>query len=170
MSTTKLIHDGRAVENSWTETAEDQALPTHGRLVVSLERWRRERATLTEASFVVGVRLANTLDLTKVWPEIADRPLLVLEFPKSGDGRAYSQARLLRERYGYTGELRASGDVLRDQLQFMQRCGFNAYELRADQDLAECLAAFSDFPMAYQRATDAIPNVWEQRRRRKHAA
>ncbi|MGB5063692.1 MAG: DUF934 domain-containing protein, partial [Candidatus Competibacter sp.] len=74
--------------------------------------------------------------------------------PKFSDGRAYSQARLLRERHGYRGEIRAVGDVLRDQLFFMARCGFDAFEPRADRSLEDALAAFGDFSASYQPAAD----------------
>ena len=73
-----------------------------------------------------------------------------MNFPKFGDGRGYSIARLLRERYGYTGELRAIGDVLRDHLQFMEQCGFDAFALREDQNIDEALRAFDDFSDGYQ--------------------
>jgi uncharacterized protein (DUF934 family) len=77
-----------------------------------------------------------------------------VSFPKFTDGRGFSTARLLRERYRYRGELRAVGDVLRDQLLFLARCGFDAFALRADQDPDAALAAFEDFTEAYQGGTD----------------
>ena len=89
----------------------------------------------------------QTLDLTGV-------QRIDLAFPKFADGRAHSQARLLRERYGYRGELRAVGDVLRDQLFFMARNGFDAFELRADRCLEDALEAFGDFSDSYQPAAD----------------
>lgn len=76
--------------------------------------------------------------------------LIALNFPTFADGRAYSSARELRERYGYKGELRAIGDVLRDQIFYMSRCGFNAFSLRHDQDIDACINAFGDFKTGYQ--------------------
>ena len=73
-----------------------------------------------------------------------------VSFPKFGDGRGFSTARLLRTRYGYKGELRAIGDVLRDHLHFMEECGFDAFALREDQDIEEALLAFDDFSDGYQ--------------------
>jgi len=93
------------------------------------------------------------------------QPLIALEIPKMADGRAYSQARVLRERYAYRGEIRAQGDVLHDLLFNMARCGINAFELRADQDAQDCLRAFADFDLAYQQAADGVETVLQQRRR-----
>ena len=81
-------------------------------------------------------------------PWLADIPLIAIRFPVFTDGRGYSLARLLRTRHGYTGELRAVGDVLRDQLYFLQGCGFDAFQLRADQCPEEALAAFQDYSWA----------------------
>lgn len=74
-------------------------------------------------------------------------------FPKFGDGRGFSIARLLRERYGYQGELRAVGHVVRDHLHYMEGCGFDAYELKEGEDPAEALAGFDDFSESYQAST-----------------
>ena len=90
--------------------------------------------------------------------------VVAVNFPKFGDGRGYSLARLLRERYGYRGELRAVGQVARDNLYFMAQCGFDAFELRAGEDPQEALAAFNDFSEAYQ-ASVARPLPLFRRRR-----
>ena len=90
--------------------------------------------------------------------------LVAVNFPKFGDGRGYSIARLLRERYGYRGELRAIGAVARDHLYYMAQCGFDAFELRTGEDPQEALAAFNDFSDGYQ-ATVARPQPLFRRRR-----
>ena len=82
--------------------------------------------------------------------ELNNIDLIAIDFPKFGDGRGYSIARLLCERYNYKQEIRAVGDVLRDQLRFMERCGFNAYALRADRNMEEALASFDSIPVDYQ--------------------
>ncbi len=89
--------------------------------------------------------------------------VIAVNFPKFGDGRGYSIARLLRERYGYKGELRAVGEVARDHLQAMSRCGFDAFQLREGEDVQEALAAFDDFSDSYQ-ATAAQPQPLFRRR------
>lgn len=109
---------------------------------------------LLERGEPVGVRLPNTTDVADLAEDLPLLAVVALEFPKFADGRAYSQARLLRERHGYRGEIRAVGDVLRDQLLFMARCGFDAFELRPDRSLEDALAAFGEFTESYQPAVD----------------
>ena len=85
--------------------------------------------------------------------------LIVVEFPKIGEGRGYTQARMLRQRYRYTGELRARGALKRDQLFFLARCGFDSFDLDPAEDLHAALAAFNDFSVAYQDGSDAVVQV-----------
>ena len=133
--TTTLIRDRRVVTDDAVLLADDAALPAAGRAVVTLARWQAERGTLASHAPKVGVLLPNTVDLAEVWAQIADRDLICLSFPAFGDGRAYSQARLLRERYRYGGEIRATGAaVVADQAAELLRCGFDAFALRADQN------------------------------------
>ena len=89
--------------------------------------------------------------------------IFVLEFPKYTDGRAYSAARLLRDRYGFQGQVRASGDVLIDQYGMMQRCGFNAYEIRDDADVPSWQAAEKHISSHYQPAADGVSAIWAKR-------
>ena len=148
-----VIKGRRIVEDRWQSIADDAELPA-GAVIVALARWRRERAALLARDEPVGVRLPNTADVTELAEDLPKLAVVALEFPKFSDGRAYSQARLLRERFGYRGEIRAVGDVLRDQLFFMARSGFDAFELREDRSLEEALAAFGDFSESYQPAAD----------------
>lgn len=157
-----LIIDRAIVVNDWLTLADDAPAPAVGKVIVSLTRWQNERGALN--SLTVGVRIPNTADIAQVWPEISDRPLIALEFPAFPDGRAYSQARLLRDAQDYQGEIRATGAaVVRDQLLGMARCGINALELRADQNAQECLKAFADFSLGYQPATDGQPLIFRRR-------
>lgn len=148
----QIIKNRQIVGDPWQAVADEEPLPT-GPVIVSLARWQAERDRLL-AHGPVGVRLKNSEPVAALADAVARLALIVLEFPEFRDGRAYTQARLLRERYGYHGELRAVGDVLRDQLFFMQRCGFDAFALRADCDLQDALAAFSEFTVTYQPAAD----------------
>jgi uncharacterized protein (DUF934 family) len=104
-----------------------------------------------------GVYLAPDQDPAVLKPWLAKLSLIAVQFPKFTDGRGYSIATLLRTRYGYTGELRAVGDVLRDQLFFMRRAGFDSYALREDLNAEKALAAFTDFSVMYQ--TSAAQNA-----------
>ena len=161
---TRIIRDRKIVDDDWTSIADDAALPSSGRVIFSLKRWQEVRDTLNTGDVVAGVRIPNTADVVALWAELEDRPLIAVEVPIFGDGRAYSQARVLRERFGYKGEIRAVGDVLRDQIFFMQRCGINAMAPRADQDLAGCLAAFGEFTTPYQGAADQQISILQRRR------
>ncbi len=130
-----LIVDGKVVQNDVQWIADEAELPGSGRISISLTRWTKEAATLeANTALDVGVRIANTIDLAAAWPQLASRKRIELEFPAFGDGRAYSQARLLRERYGFKGEIRALGAaVVLDQARELVRCGVNAFALRDDQ-------------------------------------
>jgi uncharacterized protein (DUF934 family) len=92
-------------------------------------------------------------------PHLAQLSLIVVEFPKIGEGRGYSQARMLRQRYGYRGELRARGALKRDQLFFLARCGFDSFDLDPAEDLQAALGSFNDFSVAYQDGSDTLVQV-----------
>ena len=110
---------GLIVEDPWLRLADDAAVPAEGMVLVSFARWREARAALLARRGQVGVALANTDSVEALASDVARFDLVVLHFPKFSDGRAYSQARLLRGRFAYQGELRASGGVLQDQIAFM---------------------------------------------------
>jgi uncharacterized protein (DUF934 family) len=150
---TRIIKNRQIVEDHWQTIADDAEMPA-GPVLVSLARWNREQAALLERGEPLGVRLLNTANIADLVADLPHWQVVALEFPKFADGRAYSQARLLRERYGYQGEIRAVGDVLRDQLWFMARSGFDAFEVRADRSLEDALAAFGEFSESYQPAAD----------------
>ena len=149
----RIIKNRQIIEDQWQTIADDAELPP-GPALVSLARWNRERAALLERGEPLGVQLPNTANIADLTADLPHWPVVALEFPKFADGRAYSQARLLRERYGYQGEIRAVGDVLRDQLLFMARSGFDAFAVRADRSLEDALAGFGDFSESYQPAAD----------------
>ena len=148
-----VIKNRHIVADQWQYLADDAEMLT-GPVIISQTRWRQERAALLARNEPVGVCLPNTANVADLADDLSILALVALEFPKFTDGRAYSQARLLRERYGYPGEIRATGDVLRDQLFFMARSGFDAFELRADRSLEDALEAFSEFNESYQPAAD----------------
>ncbi|MES0874536.1 DUF934 domain-containing protein [Sinimarinibacterium thermocellulolyticum] len=162
-----LIRNGRVETDDSVMLGDDEALPASGRAIVSLARWQAERDTLAAAAPKVGVLLPNTADLAEVWPSIADRDLLCLSFPAFGDGRAYSQARSLRERYGYAGELRATGAaVVVDQAAELLRCGFDAFALRADQNAERFIERLHTTKTRHWYQLPAIANpVFALRRR-----
>ena len=161
----RIIRDRAIVEDDWTIAADGAAAATGGRLIVPLARWRGERAGPGSVA-TVGVLLPNTEDVEALYPQIAALPLIALQFPKFADGRALTQATLLRNRLGFARELRAVGDVVRDLMFWLGRCGFNAMVPRPDQDLEACRQALDEIRRAYQSGADGHVPVWVRRRAR----
>ena len=129
------------------------ALPD-GKLIVPLNVWLAQPAVFVARNQPVGVWLDSHQDPAAIAGDIDAFAVIAVNFPKFADGRGYSIATLLRTRYGFKGELRAIGDVLRDQLFYMQRVGFNAFVVRPDKDIHDALKAFDDFSGAYQGSAD----------------
>jgi uncharacterized protein (DUF934 family) len=148
----RIIRNRKIVEDGFIHVPDGTELPASGDLIVSLERYLELRSALQGRK--VGVRLRSDQEAKLVADLLPDLTLIAIEFPGFKDGRGYTTARLLRERYAYKGELRAVGDVLRDQLYFMERCGFDAFELKAGKDIDGALQAFQEFSVTYQGATD----------------
>jgi uncharacterized protein (DUF934 family) len=150
-----LLKDGQAVEDNWTTLDDDTPLAAECDLIVSLEQWQAGRDRLRGRNGRLGLRLASDQPPAAIAEDLEHFALIALEFPRFGDGRAYSYARLLRERYGFTGELRAVGNVLRDQLLFMLRCGFDAFEIADESAVEAWQAAIGEFTVWYQPAGDS---------------
>jgi len=149
----RVIKQRKIVDDGWTLLETDAPVPPSGDVIVSLTQWNAGHAAFSQRSGQVGVRLRS--DELPEQIEALDRvPLIAVEFPKFADGRGYSSARLLRDRFGYKGELRAVGDVLRDQLFYMARVGFDSFALKAGKDIEGALLAFDDFSVSYQPAAD----------------
>ena len=153
-----IIRDCAVVADDWqvvAAIAEGAAahLPD-GKLIVPLNVWLAQTDALTERKQPVGIWLDSNQDATDIGNVVNSFAVIAVNFPKFVDGRGYSIATLLRTRYGYKGELRAIGDVLRDQLFYMQRVGFNAFAVRADKDIHDALKALKDFSVTYQGSVD----------------
>lgn len=155
----QLIKNGAAAIDTWQtleipegEAVETLALPA-GDLIVPLAVWQARKAELAGRERL-GLLLQPADKVEEVADELARFAVIAVNFPKFVDGRGYSTASLLRQRYGYSGELRAVGDVLHDQLFFMRRVGFDAFALKDGKNLDYALAAgFSAFGDAYQGST-----------------
>lgn len=148
----RVIRNRLPVDDAWTviDAAQPGDLPLPGSpVIVPLSRWLAQREQL-RARTDVGVWLQPSDDPDALAADVTALPLIAVEFPKFTDGRGYSTGRLLREKYHFSGELRAIGDVLRDQLYYLEQCGFNAFALRSDRDLTDALQSFNDFPDNYQ--------------------
>jgi uncharacterized protein (DUF934 family) len=150
-----LIKEQRIVADSWRllsrgPKGELPEAPTQGDVIVPLALWLERREVFLAYPGKLGVWLDANEDPESIAADLQRFALVAVNFPKFGDGRGYSIARLLRERYGYKGELRAIGDVLHDHLHFMKQCGFDAFALREDQDAQAALAALDTFSDGYQ--------------------
>ncbi len=154
-----IIKNGQVLQDNWRTVAKDEtALPANpsqeDRFVLPLALWLKERDSVID-----DPRFGLWLDSEECTSSLSDDdlkslPLIAVNFPKFTDGRGYSHARILREHRGFAGELRAIGDVLHDQLFFMQRCGFNAFQVNPEKDIAQALTGFSTFTNPYQAAAD----------------
>ncbi len=138
-----------------------------GRAIVPLAvlRARKDELAPRVAAGEIGVWLESfelVEDLAAALDDINALPVIAYDFPKFVDGRGFSAAVLLRSRYGYKNELRAIGDVLRDKLYFMQRCGFDAYAIRADRSAEDALASLRDFSEPYQASTAEPQPLWRR--------
>ena len=155
----EIIKDKQVVQDGWsvlrlqeTDTAGGVAIPA-GKVIVPLAVWQAQREQLL-ARGDVGVWLASDERPEALKDDAGALPVIAVDFPKFADGRGYSIAYNLRARLGFTGELRAIGDVLRDQLFYMQRVGFNAFATRPDRNIHDALKGLTDFSDSYQTSWD----------------
>jgi len=161
-----LIKAGRLVADSFVDASNAEVIPAAGAVIVSLAQWQAQREALLARGTPLGIRLHSDQSPEAIAADVQRFALIALEFPKFRDGRAYSYARLLRERYGFKGELRAVGDVLMEQLFFMVRTGFDAFDLQQSPDpVAAFQTALKDFTVWYQPTGDGRPTAMQLRRR-----
>jgi uncharacterized protein (DUF934 family) len=161
-----LIKNEALVEDPFVDASGAAELPPSGPVIVSLEQWRAHRDALLARGTPVGIRLKSDQSPELIADDVQHFAVVALEFPKFRDGRAYSYARLLRERYGYRGELRAVGEVLLEQLLFMLRTGFDAFDVSDPDPLRAYRTAVADFSVWYQPTGDGRPTAVQLRHRR----
>ena len=156
--------DGPAiVADRYQRVDEEAAIPADGAILVSLPRFLAERDALLSRRAPLGVWLASKEKPAPLAPDLDRIALVALDFPVFSDGRAFSSARLLRERYGYKGELRAIGDVLCEQLPFMLRSGFDTFEMKSSRALEEFRAVIGEVRVVYQPTGDGRPTAIDRR-------
>jgi uncharacterized protein (DUF934 family) len=165
----QLLRDGRIVADDWTYLTEvgsadagnaeagkanvlGSAHPSNA-IILTFDQWRSDEPRWRAAPERLGVILSPADKVERLAPDLSRFDLVGAEFPGPSEGRGYTQGRLLRERYGWRGELRATGYVRRDQVFFLARCGFNSFEL-PDSDLKAAAGAFSTFTATYQPSND----------------
>ena len=168
----EIIKDKAVVPDDWTvlqltegDTPETAAIPA-GKVIVPLKVWQAQQAALQGRSDI-GVWIASDERPEMLKGEVQKFAVIAVDFPKFSDGRGYSIAYNLRARLGYTGELRAIGDVLRDQLFYMQRVGFNSFATRPDRNIHDALKGLTDFSDAYQASWDQKAPLFRRTDREK---
>ncbi|HKA45174.1 MAG TPA: DUF934 domain-containing protein [Burkholderiales bacterium] len=166
-----IIKDRNVVTDPWQRLEAGSGgklpeIPATGDIIVPLALWQAQREALLARAGRLGVWLDSNEEPAAIADDLRHFGVVAVNFPKFGDGRGYSIAHLLRARYGWKGELRAIGDIFRDQLFFLASCGFDAFVLREGEDPEEALAAFGDFSEAYQNSIERPLPLF----RRRHAA
>ena len=149
-----LVKQGRIATDAFVHVVDGAELPGDGAILVPAARFLEDPEAVLKRAGKVGVIWPNNRDLDDLVPYLDRLAAVALVFPSFRDGRAYSQARLLRERHGYDGELRATGQVLRDQFVFMSRAGFDAFEVKKDADVAAFAGEIARHTVFYQPTGD----------------
>ena len=153
----RIIKNGQLIDETWHLLPKDvtlDGLSNCDDLIVPLQLWLDHAHALKARDGGLGIWLDSDEPVEEIADELENFQVIALNFPAFTDGRHYSSARLLRDRYGYKGEIRAIGDVLRDQLFYMRRCGFDAFAVRPDRDPYDALEGLNDFSVTYQSAAD----------------
>jgi uncharacterized protein (DUF934 family) len=149
-----LVENGQIVQDRYHYLGNDEPIPERVPVIVSAERFRADADGLIRRDGSLGVLWPNDRRIAELAPWLGHLALVALQFPKFRDGRAYSQARLLRETYGFRGTLRATGEVLRDQFHFLIRAGFDSFEVKKATDASAFAQAASRYSVVYQPSAD----------------
>lgn len=157
-----LIKDASEIDDMWTFIEDETPIPTAGCVTFSIARLLAEANDLLARNTQIGVRLSPEDDPADLAPYLDRIGLVEVSFPKYTDGRGYSQAQLLRRRLGYSGELRAVGHVLRDQILYMHRSGFDSFST-SRAALSGVMEALKEYSAFYQPAADGTPSVFARR-------
>jgi uncharacterized protein (DUF934 family) len=162
----RIIKDGQVINETWHLLAKDatlDGLPNCDDLIVPLALWREHAHALKARDGGLGVWLEAGEEIEEIADQLDNFQVIALNFPAFTDGRHCSTAYLLRTRYGYKGEVRAIGDVLRDQMFALKRCGFDAFAVREDKDPYDALKGLDDFSEVYQASADQSLPLFRRR-------
>ena len=164
-----LVKNGRVAADSFVHVSDDAEIPADGAALIPAVRFMADAEALSQRAAPTGVIWPNNRDLDELVPFLDRLAVVALVFPTFRDGRAYSQARLLRERHGYKNELRATGQVLRDQFVFMLRAGFDAFEVKKEADAEAFLATAKRYTVFYQPTGDGRITALHRRMQLRHS-
>jgi uncharacterized protein (DUF934 family) len=158
-----LVEAGRITEDRYLRIADEAAVPDRTPVIVSAKRFLAEAGALIRRDGSLGVLWPNDRRVAELEPWLGHLALVALVFPTFRDGRAYSQARLLRETFGFRGTLRATGDVLRDQFHFLVRAGFDSFEVKKSADARVFADVLARYSVVYQPGADGQPPALRRR-------
>ena len=164
-----LVKNGKVADDIFVHLADDAELPEAAAVLVSAARFLENPEDLLANTAKLGVIWPNNRDLDDLLPFLDRLAVVALVFPTFRDGRAYSQARLLRERHGYGGELRATGQVLRDQFLFMLRAGFDTLEVKKESDAEAFALTAKRYSVFYQPTGDGRIAALHRRMQQRHS-
>ena len=164
-----LVKQGRIATDGFVHVGDGAELPGDGAILVTAARFLEDPEALLRRAGKLGVIWPNNRDLDDLVPYLDRLAVVALVFPTFRDGRAYSQARLLRERYNYRGELRATGQVLRDQFLFMLRAGFDAFEVKKEKDAEAFANTVKRYSVFYQPTGDGRMTALHRRMMSRHS-
>jgi len=158
----KIIRNKQIDDDPWQQLSDDEDLPD-GDIIVSLSRWQAEKQDLLRHDSQLGVELLGSTKVEEVVDDLDKLSLIALNFDRFTDGRGYSQARLLRDKYHYSGAIRAVGDIRRDQIDFLSRCGITEFVPTEHCDLEDALIAFTELQGRYQSDSRDRATIREHR-------
>ena len=160
----KMLSHGAVVENNWTVLQMPVETVPQGNILVPLKHWLENSTELDQQAGLVGVWLESDEEVEALMDDLAQLPVVALNFPKFVDGRGFSSARLLRDRYDYRGEIRAIGNVIQDQLFMLQRCGFSQFCLADEVNIEAAATSLNDFSDSYQTGADQAEPLFKRLR------
>src|ERR1700704_3112467 len=164
-----LVKNAKISGDAFAHLADDAEIPAGGAVLISAARFLADPDTLSRRLGKTGVIWPNNRDVDDLVPYLDRLAVVGLGFPTFRDGRAYSQARLLRERHGFRGELRATGQVLRDQFVFMLRAGFSAFEVKKESDAEAFVSTAKRYSVFYQPTGDGRITALHRRMQLRHS-
>jgi uncharacterized protein (DUF934 family) len=164
-----LVKNGKTAADAFVHLADDAEIPGDDAILISAARFLGDAETLSRRAGPTGVIWPNNRDVDDLVPWLDRLAVVALVFPSFRDGRAYSQGRLLRERYGYRGELRATGQILRDQFVFMLRAGFDAFEVKKETDADAFASTAKRYSVFYQPTGDGRVTALHRRMQLRHS-
>jgi len=166
----RLFKNDSLQDDDWQKVDDDAPLPASGKVLLSRKRWEMEKQNLSN-HLAYGITIEPAATVEDLVPDLSHFGLIAIDFPKFSDGRGYSMARELRSYHGYKGELRATGDILYDQLQLLARCGFDSFDIKDESTLALLaegrrpdLTRFYQPALGAEEAVDTRP--WARRARK----